>query len=1155
MRWRSCLWFVALGIAIAAGAMAGAATVNVPTDYTTIQAAVNGAAAGDTIVVAAGTYAESVTVNKTLTIRGEAGSVLQGAGSGNGFLIQGKDIAIEGFQIKGYLIGVRTYGGPSSYDTLALRDLAITGNAIGMQINRDGFSTLTIDGCQIKANTQEGMSVVDHLLGSQHVGTLLIQNSDVSSNGRHGFMLVRTKIDQLTIIDSKFDGATTAGFCGISFVSSPSQIGAFTMSGGSLSGNKGGGLYIVQVAHTLGSISLDGVAVQGNAESGITLGGGATTGSLAIRNSLFSGNAWEEFDLSGGWFGKFSVSGATTIQGNSFLRSGGTWVAIYVGNQAVFGSVPEINGNDIVGYGVENYASGLIDCSGNWWGSATGRVLAASAAYSPWLANSTSAATWTFVVDDVGTSPPQGYLQAALDQVRAGDAVLVKAGQYVTQAVVGVGVQIIGEPGAVVKAPGSTTYTIAESGNTFDPIVFAYGGTIAGVHVSGPEISQTDIAGLEIDGQNKAQASPRFVGILLRNVEGTIAGNTIHDLYDADGQGNGPQTFGILVYGDSDVSLLGNTISEFSRGGIGVLGDVVGWARGPLADPNALIQGNTVVGNGYEAGSGWWAENGIQIGYGATGEILDNTVMDCRVNNPSWSSTGILIVGSDDVLVSGNTVGGNDNGIAVMGLTAWGGGPATGNVLSHNDVVANEWGIGLQYDAVDTEISGNVITGNVGEGIYAYGDGGSAEPYGTIVRYNVVAGNGYGLVNWGVLGSLDAILNWWGSADGPWYDEDFDALPEYAGSGDSIYGAVIFSPWLGMNPDGDGGQVGVQLISPMLIIVDDVGPAPAEGYLGAAVGGANALAGHDTIEVRDGAYTATTAIADGVTIASAGGTGKTTIGGALSIDAGDVLIGGLGHGFSMYGPVTVGPGVDAATVHINWNDLYDVVTNNGLGWLDATFNYWGEDGPDTVGMVDTYPFLPETAETILGYMDEHGLTALEAMDFASFQNLYGNVRWSLAALALMQTFGMSYDEAAALVDEYGATAIWSALRGAMSYEDFVIALLGYGAEIPAGGAGGGAEEGVPSTYLVGDLVPFTLMLTHPVTGEVVEDALVTYTVALELADGTYQFVAFGVVPYDEAVGGYAALWDTTGAAPGTYDVFLGSDDGRSVHYTVEIVAE
>ena len=49
---------------------ATAATINVPGDYPTIQAAVNAALPGDTIIVAAGTYNEMVSINKPLTLLG-----------------------------------------------------------------------------------------------------------------------------------------------------------------------------------------------------------------------------------------------------------------------------------------------------------------------------------------------------------------------------------------------------------------------------------------------------------------------------------------------------------------------------------------------------------------------------------------------------------------------------------------------------------------------------------------------------------------------------------------------------------------------------------------------------------------------------------------------------------------------------------------------------------------------------------------------------------------------------------------------------------------------------------------------------------------------------------------------------------------------------
>ena len=49
------------------------ATIYVPDDYSTIQASVDAASPGDTIIVRDGTYIENIKVNKSLTIRSENG--------------------------------------------------------------------------------------------------------------------------------------------------------------------------------------------------------------------------------------------------------------------------------------------------------------------------------------------------------------------------------------------------------------------------------------------------------------------------------------------------------------------------------------------------------------------------------------------------------------------------------------------------------------------------------------------------------------------------------------------------------------------------------------------------------------------------------------------------------------------------------------------------------------------------------------------------------------------------------------------------------------------------------------------------------------------------------------------------------------------------
>jgi nitrous oxidase accessory protein NosD len=66
---------MALMAVIAPASTARAAIINVPTDYPTIQAAVNAASPGDTIVVAAGTYNETVNIDKSLTLEGAQAGV------------------------------------------------------------------------------------------------------------------------------------------------------------------------------------------------------------------------------------------------------------------------------------------------------------------------------------------------------------------------------------------------------------------------------------------------------------------------------------------------------------------------------------------------------------------------------------------------------------------------------------------------------------------------------------------------------------------------------------------------------------------------------------------------------------------------------------------------------------------------------------------------------------------------------------------------------------------------------------------------------------------------------------------------------------------------------------------------------------------------
>ncbi len=84
---------------------AAAATIRVPEDYSSIQAAVDNAAPGDTVVVNGGTYVEEVTITKDLTLRGQNSPTIESPDSlmSRGIVrVEGSvDVEVRGFEIDG----------------------------------------------------------------------------------------------------------------------------------------------------------------------------------------------------------------------------------------------------------------------------------------------------------------------------------------------------------------------------------------------------------------------------------------------------------------------------------------------------------------------------------------------------------------------------------------------------------------------------------------------------------------------------------------------------------------------------------------------------------------------------------------------------------------------------------------------------------------------------------------------------------------------------------------------------------------------------------------------------------------------------------------------------------------------------------------------
>jgi hypothetical protein len=188
-----------------------------------------------------------------------------------------------------------------------------------------------------------------------------------------------------------------------------------------------------------------------------------------------------------------------------------------------------------------------------------------------------------------------------------------------------------------------------------------------------------------------------------------VTNNTIHDI--GESPLNGTQ-HGVAVYyrafdagSSSTGTISGNTISVYQKGGI--------VANGP--GTAVSISGNLVLGQGPVT---YIAQNGIQIGYGGTGQIMRNQVTgNSYTGTNNASSAGILIFGGCQDIVGNfplttgvqivkNVIGsnvpadGNDIGVALTNYDATcstGVATATNNKAINNTIINTEL----------TNISGN----------------------------------------------------------------------------------------------------------------------------------------------------------------------------------------------------------------------------------------------------------------------------------------------------------------------------------------------------------------------------------------------------------------------------------------------------------------
>lgn len=189
-----------------------AATINVPTNYPTIQQAINAANPGDTITVAAGTYHEQIVINKTVTLIGQdsATTIIEGNSTGYPAVvyITANNTVFSGFTVQNGLYGIRLHHSDGttinnnivstpSFEgifTVECLNVTIANNTIlaGPWSQMDGIMLLNSDNNLISHNmiTNAQYSGIGLTLSSDNV----IRTNTILSN-KHGITATTSSYD------------------------------------------------------------------------------------------------------------------------------------------------------------------------------------------------------------------------------------------------------------------------------------------------------------------------------------------------------------------------------------------------------------------------------------------------------------------------------------------------------------------------------------------------------------------------------------------------------------------------------------------------------------------------------------------------------------------------------------------------------------------------------------------------------------------------------------------------------------------------------------------------------------------------------------------------------------------------------------------------
>jgi hypothetical protein len=294
------------------------------------------------------------------------------------------------------------------------------------------------------------------------------------------------------------------------------------------------------------------------------------------------------------------------------------------------------------------------------------------------------------VDDDKVQCPTAAFtsIQDAINAAKAGNVIRVCAGTYPEQLSINKSLSIEGDNGAILLPMNMVANATGSSGA---PIAAA---------ILVEDAANVEIEGLIVDTANSgvSACSPDLIGILYQNSSGSIEHNAVRNTKLSVSL-NGCQSGDAIVVqslagGTSKVTIDDNSVHDYQKNGI----------TGNELGTEVAITNNVVTGLGPTMGA---AQNGIQVGFGAKGGVLRNTVTDnvwapcVSLTNCAFNATGILVFESDDVRVEHNSVATNQVSIYSNGQNS----KIESNKISNSLVL-----VGIDLAGNDGLASGNDVT-------------------------------------------------------------------------------------------------------------------------------------------------------------------------------------------------------------------------------------------------------------------------------------------------------------------------------------------------------------------------------------------------------------------------------------------------------------